>query len=218
MRHFSTQPVIAVLLIFALLHVQSGSIKAAPKRDGQVRAIFLGIKFENLPQDVQETLSFRISEILEYQKQFSLTKSDAARNEYGYNTIVNLVENQNSEAILAFAKDHQFDFVYSGALKNASSSEGMIQLSGELIRYDVVNNQEHRYTIDSDYAQIGNSLLDFSDKYVQTLPEVKRKSNILGSLLIGGLILVGVAAISLAIGRAGGGGEGGGERPTPGDE
>lgn len=218
MRSLSPKSAMAFLLIFSLLHLQIGSVSAKSKRNDKVRAVFLGLKFENVPKDIQETLIFRMNEILEYQKQFSLTKPDAAMREYGHANISDLIESQNDSAIIAFAKDFQFDFVYSGFLTNIKPDENKILLSGELIRFDIASQKSHRFTVKSEYAQIGNSLLDFSDRYVQTLPEIKKKSNILGNLLLGGLILLGVAAISLAIGGAVGGDESGGERPSPGDE
>ncbi|MFQ5629710.1 MAG: hypothetical protein ACE5I1_13175 [bacterium] len=217
MRSISTNSAMAFLLIFSLLHLQIGSARAGRKLNDKSRAVFLGIQFENVPQDIQETLTFRLTEILEFQKQFTLIIPEAAHREYGYGAIVNLLSSQNKDAIISFAKKNRLDFVYSGVLANNSSNDRNIVLSGELNRYDAASGEVHQHRIHTAYSDIGNELLNFSDLYVQNLPAQKSKSNILGSLILGGLVLIGVLAISLALGGSGGG-EGEEEIPFPVDE
>lgn len=215
MRKSSSKTALVFLLIFSLTFSQIvPSLASANKNKLQVA--FVGFKFENLPPDIQDILTWRMTAILEMQESFILTKPETVQKIYGREKITELLETQDLESFLAFAEQYEFDHVFSGILVNQSPDNNHIFLVGELNRFDLFNGHKNTYKINKSYEKFGNELVKFKEQYVKTL-SITEDSEItpLSILLVGGIVVAGVLAIRFGFGNAGGEEE---TEPPPTDE
>ncbi|MFQ5823357.1 MAG: hypothetical protein ACE5JB_04810 [bacterium] len=196
----SIKTALVFLLIFSIMSIQIvPSLASANKNKLQVA--FVGLKFENLPQDIQDKLTSRMNAILETQKSISLTKPEGARITFGRKTIAELIENQDAESFLEFAEQYQFDYVFSGFLATQSHDDNRILLVGELNRYDLANSHINRYKINKDYEKIGSELNQFKQQYVKSMVKLEDSGkNPWSILLIGGIIIAGTLTLRFGLG------------------
>ena len=188
-------------LIFVFLFSQNRNIFAMIPKQDKVRVIFLGIKFRDVPQKVQDIITWRMNAILESEERFLLTKPDGAAILYGQNTIENLLEKQDLALILEFAEKHHFDYVYSGELTNEGRDGEEIFLVGELNRFDIATKTKNVYKVNQSYERFGNDLINFRDNYVYktVVDEFSAKP-----WIVGGLIVAAVIASAILISTGGG--------------
>ncbi|MFQ5750948.1 MAG: hypothetical protein ACE5HI_03040, partial [bacterium] len=118
----SIKTVLVFLLIFSITFAQIVP-GLADTHKNKLHVAFVGFKFENLPKDIQDMLTSRMSAILETQESILLTKPEGAQLAFGRNKMIELIENQDMESFLAFAEQYQFDYVFSGILANQNSDD-----------------------------------------------------------------------------------------------
>ncbi len=188
-------------LIFVFLFTQKSNIFAMIPRQDKVRVIFLGIKFRDVPQKVQDIITWRMNAILESEKKFLLTKPDGAAILYGQKTIKNLLENQDLAQILEFAERYHFDYVYTGELTNEGRDGEDIFLVGELNRFDLTTKTKNTYKVNQSYKKFGNELINFRDNYVYKTVEDEFSAK---PWIVGGLIVAAVIASAILISTGGG--------------
>lgn len=204
MRYSTIKTALVFILIFSLTLSQIVP-SLADSKNNKLHVAFIGIKFENVPKDIQDLLVARINAMLETQKSIVLTKPEGARTAFGRKRITELIEFQDVESVLEFAEQYQFDHVFSGYLTNPSSDNDRLFLVGELNRYDLFAGHINRYKINQQYDKIGNELDQFNEQYVKTLISLKDSGRSLWSvLLVGGLVVAGVLTFRLALGSVGG--------------
>lgn len=217
MREVRCKPALVVALIISLLHIQIATARPKGSAPAAARAAFLGFKYSNIPTDLRETLQLRFIDLLMFQPAFKLSEPKRLFADYGQATVLSLLDSLDLAAVLAFGKRAKFDFIYAGSLESDRASNGQIHVTGTLFRYDVHTGQVQTFPVDQRYEKIGDTFLEFSDRYIQTLPPFPQKTSIWRTLLVGALIVTGALAISLLIGGTGGG-EGEEEMPFPEDE
>jgi hypothetical protein len=201
-----------LLILTTTLYQVLPSLASAQK--DKLRVAFLGIKFVNVPQETQDSLLWRITAMLESEKSFVLTKPDAFRITYGREKLAELVEKQDPQSFLEFARQFQFDHVFSGFLTNDSSDENRPFLVGELNRYDLRTGHVNTYKIRQDYDKIGDDLVRFREQYVKALSIAKNpQRNPWSIVLVAGIVVAAVIAFS-SLGGGGGQGESGETPPT----
>ncbi len=189
----------------------------ASANNNKLRIAFVGLKFKNLPQDIQDILTARLNAILENQNSIILTKPEGARLAFGRKKITDLIEYQECETFLEFAREYQFDHVFSGILENQSSDNDQTLLVGELNRFDLSDGQINRFKINRDYARIETDLNHFNNQYVKSLIKIESTGRKPWTvLLIGGIVVASLLALRVGIGAAFGDSEGG--DPVPSDE
>ncbi|MGH7455902.1 MAG: hypothetical protein ACRENG_31385, partial [bacterium] len=82
MRSSALKTALVFVLIFATTLSQIAP-SLARADENLWRVAFVGIRFENLPQDLQHTISWRLAQLLEAQDIFLLSKPDSLRIQYG---------------------------------------------------------------------------------------------------------------------------------------
>ncbi len=213
MRSSPAKSAMVFLIIFSTLVSQTLPNLAAALYQDKLQVAFVGLKFENVPERIRDTLSWRMAAILESQESLSVVTPDAAVVLYGRDKLAALVDRQEFESFLAFARRFQFDHVYSGTLANQSPDSNRVFLVGELNRYDLSTGSVNTFKINKDYNQFGNDLVRFKKDYVDALVTDgdSRKSLWTVGILLGALI-----AAVIIVGSAGGfgGSEGGDPEPT----
>ncbi|MFQ5650599.1 MAG: hypothetical protein ACE5IY_11710 [bacterium] len=206
MDSLSVKKQFVYVLILSLLSAQNAALVAGGKAK-QIRAAFIGLDCDDLPQEIEETLAWRINAILESEDALLMTKPDAARIAYGREKLAALLAQQDSEAFRTFADKYQFDHVFSGRLRNTAAEGEPVHLVGELTRYDLATGSLNTYMIDTSYEKVGNDLVRFKEQYVRSLFSPKKKGlSPWPILLLGGTLIAGVVAFSLK-GESSGGGE-----------
>lgn len=218
MRSFALKTALVFVLIFATTLSQIAPSLAGAD-ENKWRVAFVGVKFENLPPDIQELLIWRITGILEKHASFVLTKPDELQIAYGRKNSADLLDKQDPASFGALAKALQFDYVFSGILANQSTDKNQILLVGQLNRYDFKTGKINTFKISHDHEQFGNALIAFKEQYLDTLPAAKDSgSSIWSRVIVGGIILAGVVAVSFLIRTVRGGGESENRDPQPGDQ
>ncbi|MFQ6113607.1 MAG: hypothetical protein ACE5NG_05895 [bacterium] len=204
MRESLFKIALVYLLIFSITFSQIVPSLASANHN-KLQVAFVGFRFDNVPQDVQDMLVARINEMLETHPSIVLTKPEGARAAFGRKRITELIEFQDAESFLAFAKQYEFDYVFSGYFANQSSDNNQIFLVGELNRYDLSGGHVNRYRINKDYDKIGSELDQFKKQYIKTLIKVEDSGPSLWPvLLMGGIVVAGLLTFRFALGGVGG--------------
>ncbi len=195
--------ILVPLLIFSITFCQILPSWARDD-DKDIRVVFVGIKFKNVPEQIREIISWRMTAILDTQESLILTKPDAARIVYGRKKMSELIEKQSLEAFLAFAEQYKFDHVFSGNLVNQSADSDKVFLVGELSRYDLATGNTNIYKISKDYDKFGNELIKFKEQYVESLLNNKDSERQPWSLLVVGGIAIAAVIVTGVLLSAGG--------------
>lgn len=202
-----------LLLVVALLRAQIiPSLAVANEKKSRVALV--GMKFEKVPEDVQNILLWRMTAILESHESLILTKPDAVRIAYGPEKLAELLEKQGAESFGAFAQKYQFDYVFCGRLTNQSDDKNQVWLVGDLVRYDTATGLINDYEIDALYEKFGNNLVKFREQYVTSIVSTQDSGlNPWPIILVGGLVVAG--AIAIGTGTVGFGGNAGSGSTQP---
>ena len=195
--------ILVPLLIFSITFFQILPSWARDD-DKDIRVAFVGIKFKNVPEQIREIISWRMTAILDTQESLILTKPDAARIVYGRKKMSELIEKQSLEAFLSFAEQYKFDHVFSGNLVNQSADSDKVFLVGELSRYDLATGNTNTYKISKDYDKFGNELIKFKEQYVESLLNNKDSERQPWSLLVVGGIAIAAVIVTGVLLSAGG--------------
>lgn len=196
MEKLSLKTAIVFLLIATFLFSPITTNRIAIAQD-KVNSAFIGIKYKNVPQKMRDVISWRMTALLESQKQFNLTKSDGVQILYGKDTILDLLDKQDNEAFLVFARQHNYKHVYSGFLENQSQDTSQVFLVGKLNRYDPESGAVNIYNVKNSFDKFGNDLVKFKKDYVDALFLEENKSPWMVVALISVFIVAMVAASSL---------------------
>ncbi len=199
---------IVASLIYALIFVQVfPSLAGAGETKKKIALI--GIKFDNVPQETEDIISWRMEAILDKENSFFLTKPNEANIAYGRNKIAELLNKQEVELFQQFAERFGFEYVFSGKLTNQSPDSGQVFLVGELSRFDLATSKINRYNIRTEYKKFGNELVSFKDQYVESLIQGNESGRNPWSFVVaGGLVVATILSLRLAFGNAAGGDEG----------
>jgi hypothetical protein len=205
MSPFVAKPFLATLLIFTIVNVQICPCLAdAPSE--KLKVALVGIKFRDLPLDIQDILLWRLTAILEAEEAFVLTKPDAAQIAYGREKLSELLEKQDIESFRAFATQFGFNYVFAGQFANQSPDENQIRLVGEFVRFDLATELTNRYEINESYDKFGNRLVSFKQEYVTPVAKLDDSGfDLWPILLLGGLAVAG--AVAIGTGAVGFGGD-----------
>lgn len=203
MSRSSLKSALTLLLIFMLL-LSPNLQSMADTQKNLLHVAFVGLKFKNLPQALQDEFISRISNLLKSNASIVLTKPDGALKTFGSEAIGKLIDNQDVDSFRTFANQYQFDHLFTGTLENQNTDGEPFFLVGELIRFDAANERIHRYMINKEYSKISNELNLFQKQFVQTLAkEEKSKRSFLSALLVGGIVTAAILTFRFTLGSAG---------------
>lgn len=168
---------------------------AKPKDVKKVRIAFLPPSFENVDERTQENLLRRLHDIFKNEPTLQIINPEAFTPGYqnGFSSSL------DSTAIFEYATDKQIDYVFRADFANQSRDDKRILLVGELQRYDLATKNIHSFEILKYYENIGIDLQHFRDEFVKTIIlENSKRRNLLPVLVIGGVALAGILALTLS--------------------
>ncbi len=199
------------VLIFAIAATPMHSLFAKPKNN-KVRVVFAGIQFENIAPELQERLTSRVISLLQNETRIELIDDrSVATGGHQFNSTPSA-----KEAVFEYATKKRADYVFLGEI-SGQDRNGKKLLVGELRRYDSQTSDVHQFEIIKYHHDLDPSLSVFEREFVKTiLPESNSKRRLLPALVLGGVAVAGVLAMTLSFTTAnatGGGKGGGGETP-----
>ncbi|MDZ7363010.1 MAG: hypothetical protein ONB46_20160 [candidate division KSB1 bacterium] len=208
MRYSVTKTALIFLLIFALNYAQVVPCLAGANSK-KVPVAFLGIKFDEVPPDLQKRLLERMTETIESNSSVRLIEPDDVAKTIGAEKITQLLAQPDTAALRGLAGQLQVDYIIAGRLANRSEESQRVLLVGELNRFDRATNMLHRFEVLKYYDNFGVELLKFKQEYVETMAPAQTSGKLSWVwLVIGGITLLGIGAMALSSIKAGAEGEG----------
>ncbi len=208
MLYSSIKATLVFLLVFALNYAQIAPGLAGANHK-KVRVAFVGIKFEEMPKDVQERILERVREAIESQAGLQFIKPAEAEKALGPEKIAAFFNQPDSAAFRALIDGLQADFLIAGRIANQSRDPKRILLVGEISRFDRATNLFHKFEILKYYDNFGVELVKFKQEYVETMnPTATSGKQKWVWLVLGGVTIAGIVAMTLSSIKAGAEGEG----------
>ncbi|MFQ5639116.1 MAG: hypothetical protein ACE5IR_14125 [bacterium] len=184
---------LACVVIFSVICAQIIPALADSKK---VRVAFAGVKFEDLPEDIEKRIFDRLKNQLSRSSLELINPSDVQA-AIGSEKMEAFFDKLDHASFSALAEKLQVDYVFAGHIGNNSRDPERILLVGDLFRYDRVSNLKHRFEILKYYDNIGVELLKFRQEFVRTIePEEQVKSKFAPYLLLAGIAAVGIATFA----------------------
>jgi hypothetical protein len=208
MRYPVIKSALVFLLIFALNYVQVVPCLAEAKSK-KVPVAFLGIKFDEVPPDLQKRLLERMMETIESNSSVRLIKPDDVARTIGAEKIAQMLAQPDTISMRGLAEQLQANYIIAGRIANRSQEPQRVLLVGELNRFDRATNMLHRFEVLKYYDNFGVELVKFKQEYVETMGPAKSSGKLSWIwLVVGGITLLGIGAMALSSIKAGAEGEG----------
>ncbi len=197
------------VLIFTLNYAQLAPCFAGEKAN-KVPVAFVGVKFDDLDSDTRKRVYDRIHETMKNEAALQVLEPEEVQRLVGAETIAAFFAQPDSAAFRNLAEQLQVRFVIAGSLANQSRDPKRVLLVGELKRFDATTSLLHRFEVLKYYENFGVEVLKFKEEYVKTmLPNQEGGKGSWGWVLLAGITVAGVVALTASFVKAGGGGEGG---------
>ncbi len=204
-RYDKSMTIMVVLLSLSLLAIQTvpclAEARDLPKKP---RVAFVGIYFEKTPESVQKQFRERIETLLRSENNLTILSREEIAEKLDSEQIQQALQSGKSEDYRLLAEKLDADHVYGGNLANQSRDDTRVLLVGELIRYDRDQGLLNRFELAKYYGQIGPELRTFKKEYIQTIvPKIQEKKTLWPWLVLAGVMLAGLIAMSLTITKFG---------------
>jgi len=213
MWFLKVKTVIVLVLIGALCYAQIVPALAEAKK---MRVAFAGIKFRDLPEEVEKRIFDRLLQELESSSAFELVKPEDVYAKVGRDKMTAFFDSLDAAAFASLADELQVDHIFAGELSNNSREPERVLLVGKLYRYDRDIDARHTFEVLKYYDNFGVEVIKFREEFIKTITSPEESS---GNKLLPYLVLAGVAALGLAtfaLVKVDAGGEGG-TTPRPPD-
>lgn len=216
MRHPRLKFALVVIVILAFNFAQLAPSFADAKKN-KVPVAFVGLKFADLDSDTQQRVYERIYETMKNESALQLLEPEEVRQRLGAERIAAFFAQPDSAAFRALAEELHVRFIIAGSLANQSRDPKRTLLVGELQRFDAATNLLHRFEVLKYYENFGVEVLKFKEEYVKTMLPNSEGGSSWGWLVLAGIAVAGVIALTASFVKAGGSseGDGGGDPTTP---
>ncbi len=217
MRYSSIKTTLVFLLIFALNYAQLAPGFAGEKsKSKKVKVAFLGIKFDDMPDETRDRVLARVQELLEKESSFHLAQPGELEKQLGKEKLAGFFAQPDSAAFRTLAEELQVDYLFAGRLANQSREANRVLLVGELDRFDRAAGILNKFEVLKYYDNIGVELLKFQEEFVKTiLPSNAGSNKALPFIVLGGVTLAGIVALVLSSSKSGSEGDGRGPGGDP---
>jgi hypothetical protein len=214
MRHPRFRLALAAVLILSLNFVQLAPCFAGEKSH-KVPVAFVGMKFDGLDSDTKERVYERIRETMTGESALHLIDPEEVQRRLGAEQVAAFFAQPDSAAFRRLAEQLQVRFVIAGHIANQSQDPKRTLLVGELKRFDAATNLLHRFEVLKYYENFGVEVLKFEEEYVKTMrPNQEGGKSSWGWVVLAGIAVAGVIALTASFVKAGGEGEGGDGEPV----
>lgn len=203
-----------VLLLFAFVHsiVLPGYSKTLRMSSQKVKVAFLGIKFENMPDEFKKRLVERMKNLLDEEPSFEVINLNETKKILGEKKIADLLEQPNNGSYHNIAELLEVDYVFAGNIANHSRDDARVLLVGELTRYDRSTNLHHRFELLKYYDNVGVEFVKFNKEFIESVrPAEFKKKTLWPWLVVAGVAVAGLISWSLVSSKSGS--EGGVDQP-----
>ncbi len=210
MRPTRLKRMLACAIILSLNYAQfapcfADARKNSDARKNKVPVAFVGIKFDDLDADTRKRVYDRIYETMKSESSLQVLAPEDVQRLVGAEKISALFAQPDSAAFRSLAEQLQVRFVIAGSLANQSRDPKRVLLVGELRRFDAATSLFHRFEVLKYYENFGVEVLKFKEEYVKTmLPNNAEGKGPWGLVLLVGIAVAGVVALTASFVKAGG--------------
>ncbi|MDQ7051864.1 MAG: hypothetical protein Q9P14_02810 [candidate division KSB1 bacterium] len=204
MRYPTPMRVMSVLLIVALIGVQTVSAMAEAKDvKRKARVAFIGVYFEKTPERTQQRFSRRILSMLENVPAFDVINPDEVRQQVSSDLIDKALAGPSKELLFQIAGRLDVDYLYGGNLANQSRDESRVLLVGELFRVDRKDRLYNRFEIARYTSELTDTMKKFHKQFVKTVSvQYQAQKTVWPWLVLAGVAVAGLIAMSLTSSRS----------------
>lgn len=205
----------AVLLCLSILAIQTLPCYAeARDLPPKPRVAFIGMYFENVPENVRDSVIERLQRLLSTQEGLAFVPPEEVKNNITDTLLERAIRYADQEAFLEIASKLDLDYVYGGNLANQSRTPSRVLLVGELYRADRKLGILNRFEMATYLEHLGEDLATFQKEYVKTaVPAAPPKKTLWPWLVVAGVAIAGIIAMTLTSSRFGAEGQPGQTEP-----
>jgi len=206
------KPLVVYILCASLLLTHSA--QAFLREDApRVRVAFLGVKFDDVHPALQRKILADLLRLMEEKRELDVLAPPHVADLIGSERVERLVQGMHSDSLLAVGTELNADYVFTGVLANTSRDSSRIVLAGSVNRYDRATKKSYTLEIlrlvknPQEFYEFREDLRKIDDEFILTILPKEGGSSIVPMLIIGAIALVGIIALLLGTGKAGGQGD-----------
>jgi hypothetical protein len=207
MRRSAVHTAIASLLIFSISYSQVVPAFGANDRK-KVQVAFVGIRFEDVPADVQKRVLERVTNVLSSESALRVVSPREAQKKLGAEKIAAVLDKPDSNSFQNLAEELQVDYIFAGDLANRSRDPNRVLLVGELNRFDRATGILNKFELVKYYDNLGVEMVKFREQYVKTIvPTISAKKTVWPWVILASVGVAGLIAMTLTTSKSGSEGE-----------
>ncbi len=199
----------AIILSNCLLMAQ---VKIVPD---QVKVAYIGIQVENVESWVKSELETKLNAIFNGLDPEKLIKSDEV-NKLAKEEIETLFIEINDQNFQKIADKTGARYIFAGKFKNVSPDKSRIMIQGDFYRYNAQLKSSFRYEVLKYYERMNDEVKVIQQQMVDSIPYSPKPASFRQiTFVFGGILLLGLAFMTLTGTNVWIDGEGGGEGTKP---
>ena len=199
----------AIILSNCLLMAQ---VKIVPD---QVKVAYIGIQVKNVESWVKSELETKLNAIFNGLDPEKLIKSDEV-NKLAKEEIETLFIEINDQNFQKIADKTGARYIFAGKFKNVSPDKSRIMIQGDFYRYNAQLKSSFRYEVLKYYERMNDEVKVIQQQMVDSIPYSPKPASFRQiTFVFGGILLLGLAFMTLTGTNVWIDGEGGGEGTKP---
>lgn len=164
---------VALLLIQSFAFSEAVPTLSTNERE-KIRVAFVGISFEKVDSWHQKRIVRRVTEMLGNERALQVMAPDKVGEEVGEEEVATFLASLDKESFAEIAERLKMDHIFAGKLINQTPDPNRLLLVGNMIRYDVHDNQMYRFEILKYYEGFGVEVLRIKQELVDTITPARR--------------------------------------------
>lgn len=196
MRSSSLKTALVFLLTFSIAYTQVVQSFAGSK-EKKVKVAFVGIKFEEIQNDVQTQILEKVTGILASELSLQILKPEEVQGIVGSEKVAEILNIQDKASFVTLAEELGVDYIFAGMLANNSRDPNRILLDGEIKRFHRATQGILRFEVLTYYENFEIELWNFKKNYLDTIvatKETDKSKEIWPLVVLGGLAVAGIIA------------------------
>ena len=181
----------------------------------QVKVAYIGIQVENVESWVKSELETKLNAIFNGLDPEKLIKSDEV-NKLAKEEIETLFIEINDQNFQKIADKTGARYIFAGKFKNVSPDKSRIMIQGDFYRYNAQLKSSFRYEVLKYYERMNDEVKVIQQQMVDSIPYSPKPASFRQiTFVFGGILLLGLAFMTLTGTNVWIDGEGGGEGTKP---
>ena len=191
-RHIPVKLSFVSFLIIALILMVVAPGRAVAQ-EKQVRVGFLGVRFEGLPEKVQDKIQNDFLAMLEIEPTFKVHTPSDLKTLLGEERVDRLLNGLQEDSLVYLCSLLNLDYLFGSKIHNQSKDSNQIILVGSFNRFDRSTSAAYSYEIKRFYNDFPEELRTIKEQFILTI--IPRSESIFSKwpfILVAGLAVVGM--------------------------